>query len=285
MMNTLKILGITFFFLAYSALLQAHGRYILPSHTQLSGEEVKQVTLLASISNDVFHPDKPLGNNGGGEVNSFLVNLFKTLKASTTAPDGTVSNAIEWQAFSRQSISDITIDKSGTYRISLVQQPTAWVTFKNADGTPSRSFGNKQALPPGATDVVYHTTASRTETFITHNTPNRAALKSTGSGLELMGKTHPNDLFVGETADFQLFLDGKPLNESAVVHITRDGTRHRNQRNTLESKTDTSGIFSIVFDQAGMYLLEVEHTQKGTKNSGIDFHHNTLYVALEVFPE
>ncbi len=285
MKSTLKILGLSFIFLTQSAPLFAHGRYILPSHTQLSGEDVKQVTLVASISNDVFHPDKPLGNNGGGEVNSFLANIFKTLKASVTLPNGTVNNAIEWQAFARQSITDITIDKPGTYRMSLVQPQTPLVTFKKPDGAPSRFFGNQQTLPQGATDVVYHTVASRTETFITHNTPNRAALNSVGAGLELAGETHPNDLFVGETAQLQLILDGKPLKEPAAVHITRDGTRHRNQRNTLERQTDASGNFSVIFEQAGMYLLEVEHTRKGAKNSGIDFHHNTLYLTLEVFPE
>lgn len=285
MMTILKLLSITFILLAHSALLQAHGRYILPSHTQLSGEEAKYVTLLASISNDVFHPDKPLGNNGGGEVNAFLDNLFKALEVSITNPDGSVSNAIQWQAFHRQSISDLIIDKSGTYRISLVQPPTSLVTFKNSDGTPSRIFGKAQGLPTGATDIVYRTTASRTETFITRNAPTSAALRSTGSGLELMGETHPNDLFVGEPVRFQLFLNGKPLSDRTFVHITRDGTRHRNQRNTLESETDTSGNFTVIFEQAGMYLLEVNHTNKGAKNSGIDFHHNTLYVTLEVFPE
>lgn len=285
MMNTLKILGITFIFLAYSASLQAHGRYILPSHTQLSGEEERQLTLLASISNDIFHPDKPLGNNGGGDVNSFLSTIFKTLSASVTNPDGIKNNTIKWQAFSRQSIADITIDKPGTYRISLVQEPTAFTTFKKADGTPSRFFGDEQALPLGATDVVYHTTASRTETFITHNSPNTAALKTTGSGLELMGETHPNDLFVGEAANFQLFLDGKPIEKSVTVKLTRDGTKHRNQRKTLESETASSGLFSVTFEEAGMYMLEVEHSQAGAKTSGIDFHHYALYITLEVFPE
>jgi len=285
MKRTFKILGLSFIFLTQSAPLFAHGRYILPSHTQLSGEDLKQVTLVASISNDVFHPDKPLGNNGGGEVNSFLSNIFKTLKASVTLPNGTVNNTIEWQAFARQSSTDITIDKPGTYRVSLVQQPTRLVTFKKPDGTPSRFFGNQQTPPPGATNVVHHTTASRTETFITHNTPNRSALISVGSGLELVGETHPNDLFVGETAHFQLILDGKPLKDPTAVHITRDGTLHRNQRNTLERQADALGNFSVIFIKAGMYLLEVEHTRKGAKNSGIDFHHNTLYVTLEVFPE
>ena len=99
-----------------------------------------------------------------------------------------------------------------------------------------------------------------------------------------MGKPNLTTCFLAGGCTFK-YLDTKPLQESVTVNATRDGTRHRNKRNTISHKTDASGLFSLAFEQTGMYVLEVEHTQKGTKKSGIDFHHYALYVTLEVFPE
>ncbi len=45
----------------YSLGANAHGRWIVPSHTILSGENPEYVSLDFSISNDIFHPDIPYG--------------------------------------------------------------------------------------------------------------------------------------------------------------------------------------------------------------------------------
>jgi len=47
-------------------------------------------------------------------------------------------------------------------------------------------------------------------------------------GIELVGETHPSDLFVGEADEVQLLLDGKYLLASALFQLTRGGTLHRN---------------------------------------------------------
>jgi hypothetical protein len=285
MKMNLSTIAAALFLLASSAMLNAHGRYILPSHTQLSGEDVQHVTLLASISNDFFHPDMPLMNNGGGQVNDFLAGVFKYIEPSVTLPDGSIDKDLQWHAFSRQSIADVSLDLSGTYRVSLVQKPMPLITFKTEDGSAARVFGSKDKVPAGATDIVYRVTTSRVDTFITHNNASLVALKATGSGLEMTGETHPNDLFVGETAHFQLLLNGEPVDEKTEVNITHGGTRYRNQRNIMKKETGSLGKFDVVFAQAGMYLLEVELTTKGSQGSGVDFNHDSLYVTLEVFPE
>lgn len=285
MKKTLALGAIITTVLMYSTTLQAHGRYILPSHTMLSGEATQPVTLTASISNDVFHPDKPLGNNGGGDVNAFLAAMFKKLQASVIQPDGTTNDAVKWHAFSRQSVADLSLAQAGTYRVSIVQPATPMVTFKKADGSGARLFGSQPTLPEGASDIVYRTVAARVETYISHNGANRQALASVGQGIELSGDAHPNDLFVGEPARFQLLLDGKPLKQTANVQLTRGGTRHRNKREMLSVATDKEGLFTVAFQDAGFYLLEVEHEAKGEPGSGVDVRHFSLYVTLEVFPE
>jgi hypothetical protein len=269
----------------FTSLTHAHGRYILPSHTLLSGKEPQYVTLSASISNDVFHPDKPLGNNGGGKVNPFLERIFRQIETTITMPDGSQSNDIHWRAYARQSLADIKLEKSGTYKISFRQPTTPFTTFKQADGEESRIFGKNTSLPKGATDRVNHTVTSRVETYISHNTPNQSALRSTGQGLELISRTHPNDLFVGESAKFQLLLNGKIVPDRTLIKLTREGTRHRNQRETTKIETSNQGRFQTNFTKPGFYLLEVELTDPGQLGSEISFHHYSLYVTLEVYPE
>ena len=156
-----------------SNLTYAHGRYILPSHTLLSGKEPQYVTLSASISNDIFHPDKPLGNNGGGKVNAFLEGIFRQIETTITMPDGSQSNEIYWRAYARQSLADIKLEESGTYKVFFRQPTTSLITFKKPNGEESRILGNSMPLPEGATDVVYHTIASQVETYISHNSPNQ----------------------------------------------------------------------------------------------------------------
>jgi len=262
----------------------AHERFILPSHTVLSGDKAQSVSFIASISNAIFHADRPLGNNDKGLDVPALAPLFKQLSPVIIGPDGN-SKAMSWQAFSRFSVADAHIEASGTYRIALVQPNVAMTTFKKADGNHGRFFANKGRVPAGATNIVRRTTASRVETYVSFNEPNRAALIPTGQGLELSGNTHPNDLFVDETFEFQLTYQGKPLNKAIEVKVLKGATRHRNQRDEQLITTDKQGKFTLTVPQAGFYLLSANLDVEGKADSKIDVHHHGLYATLEVFPQ
>ncbi|GGZ96871.1 ABC transporter permease [Arenicella chitinivorans] len=263
----------------------AHGRYVLPSHTLLSGEEPQSVTLNASITNDIFHPDKPLGNNGGGSANPFLLKIFSHVTPYITGPDGKTQEVIELTAFTRQSTGDVTLKEDGTYRVTIEQTPTQMIYFKNADGSPNRIIGERSALPPGATDIEAHLISARVETFITNNAPTPLAKHASGSGIEIGGTAHPNDLFVGEPATFQLLLDGQPLTAGVDAHLEFGGTRHRNERNTQAFTTNEAGEITVEFAQAGFYLLEVEVSAPAPKTDKVKARHHSLYLTLEVFPQ
>lgn len=72
--------------------VNAHERFVVPSHTLLSGDDKTQlVTLIASISNAIFHPDSPFGDSNTGANVGNLKNLFSQLKNSVITPDGTVN--------------------------------------------------------------------------------------------------------------------------------------------------------------------------------------------------
>jgi len=263
----------------------SHERFMVPSHTLLSVVDSKKVTLIASISNAIFHPDMPLGDSNTGADVGDLADLFKLLKHQVINPKGDVNQNVRWQAFSRLSVADVEIKDTGTYRISLVQPDVAMTTFKKADGTPWRLFGTKPSLPAGATDVVRRTTSSRVETFVTLNAPSKAAVNPTGQGLELAGETHPNDLFALEAAQFQLFFNGKPLTIPAKVKVIKAGTRHRNNRNEQALSIDDEGKFTFIAQQAGFYFLAAETKVEAIDEPNVDVKHFSLYLSLEVFPQ
>jgi uncharacterized GH25 family protein len=96
---------------------------------------------------------------------------------------------------------------------------------------------------------------TRVETFVTAGKPNDAALRPSGTGLELVPVTHPNDLFAGEPAAFGLVLDGKPA-ANVKVTVVPGASRYRNKQNEMELTTDAAGRVNVTFAEAGMYWLQ-----------------------------
>lgn len=263
----------------------SHDRFILPTHTTLSGDGEQNVSFISSISNDMFHPDRAFGDNGKGQVDPKLKGFFSMLESQIVFPNGDLKNENIWQAFTRFSAADLNLTGSGTYRIALVQPERLVTFFKKADGSTGRLTGPNPQLPDGATDKKSYLSSSRVETFVTLNKPTSAAVNPTGRGLELGGETHPNDLFVNEAAHFQLFYKGKPLSNAADVKVVLGNTRHRNQRNPISLKTKEDGTFDISFPDAGFYLLKANLVLPKDGNTDIDEKSAGLYVTLEVFPE
>ena len=281
----MKVLKLFFLgFLLSSGVTNAHERFMLPSHTLLSGENTQSVTLMMSISNAIFHPDRPLGNNQKGLDSGELAMFYSLLNHQVITPTGVINKA-SWQAFSRVSVADVTLTESGTYRISTVQPDIPMTTYKTAEGTPAREWGPNPVLPEGAVDIVRRTTAARIESYVSLNQPSDQALKPQGIGLELTGETHPNDLFVGENAKFQLLFNGKKINSETSIKAIKGGTRHRNNRNEKPLILDKNGYFSFKPEQAGFYLLIAETSVEIEQPAPVDVKHYSLYVTLEVFPE
>ncbi|MCM2679410.1 DUF4198 domain-containing protein [Echinimonas agarilytica] len=263
----------------------AHERFVVPTHTLLSGDAPQSVNVVGSISNDIFHPDKPLGDTSNGDHVPRLKALFEMLDYWVVQPDGRVTDTTRWEAFSRLSVADVELLKSGTHRVSLSQPETRMTTFVKADGTPSRVFGDKPEIPEGATDIVRRESQSRVETFVTLNEPTTGAVKPMGIGIEIGGEQHPNDLFVGETATFQLFFEGKPLVGEAKATLIKGGTRHRNDRNEQVLVVGKDGSFSFTATEAGFYFLNLTTQIDVTQPADVDVKHATLYLTLEVFPQ
>jgi len=247
---------------------QAHDRFLLPSSTVLSAENA-WITVDAAAGNDKFY---------------FNHNRLALDNLAVTAPDG---SAVQPQNVSQgrlRSTFDLNLTQAGTYRIALVNNG-AFARWEE-NGQPKRWFGKPADLaanvPAGAAKLQVSESFSRLETFVTLGKP--SALTPSGQGLELVAQTHPNDLYAGEQADFQLMLDGKPASGVKVV-IVPGGSRYRDQVGEISLTTDAGGKFSVKWPQAGMYWLDADAEDDKTAVKQADKRRLAYTATFEVLPQ
>jgi len=219
---------------------QAHRAWLLPSATVLSGND-SWITVDAAISNDLFyfeHHALPLDN------------------LSVLGPDGksiTPANAAKGQY---RSTFDVKLEQPGTYKVMVVNRGV-FANYK-LDGQNKRWRGKPEQIateiPANATDVKISETQSRIEAFVTSGKPTTETLKPTGTGLEMIPVTHPNNLVVGEKATFKLLLDGQPA-AGLAVEIVPGGIRYRDKLNDTKVTTDEAGSFSVTWPGPGFYWM------------------------------
>ena len=268
-----------------------HGRWIKPSHTILSGEKAEVVNFDFSISNDVYHSDY---SYGGIPLNSLVENKNNKennspkVKLKVTLPDGSINTDAPIVDLYRKSVSAFKLEQSGTYRVGVMQPPIHFTWFKNEKDEWQRFWGTptqvKDKLPENAKNLHGSKLNLRVETYITRNELTTEALAPEEKGLELVFDEHPNDLFVGETSNVTLLLNGKAVDEGVVVSMTQGGTRYRNNRNVFEAETDKKGRFEIPWKEAGMYLIQSK-VEADTSHPDYAKEVFVLHVSVEVNPE
>ncbi|WP_404341822.1 DUF4198 domain-containing protein [Pseudoalteromonas mariniglutinosa] len=268
--------AVTFTALA-SSYANAHARWLVPSHTSLSGEKTHYVMIDASISNEIFAPDKAYRpTQEGAEYDD---NLLVAL-----APNGKpVSDTIRAYYLKRKNSAAVTLADNGTYHIAMNQEPRLMTFYKDKEGERGRVFGPKDSkdIPAGATNIKTIKSIATVDTFVSRNGTSKPALF--GQGLEINGPTHPNDLFVGEQAKFQLLKDGKAA-ANVELAILKGDTRYRNERNELKVTTDKNGFFTVTWQHPELYLIE-GGVSEDSSETGIDGVRYSLFTTLEVAPE
>ncbi len=219
---------------------EAHRRWLLPSSTVLSGES-ETVTVGAAASNELFVFDpRPMP----------LDDL------QITGPEGQQVDAEIIGSGAYRSVFDLSLPQQGTYRLALASN--GMMGFYELNGERHRWRGTREQLseiPSEATNVSVSENAYRTETFVTLGAPTETALQPTGVGLEMIPVSHPNDLYVGETAQMRFVLDGEPVAGLEVEFIKGD-TRYRDNAGIQTLTTDAEGLVTLSVDAPGMYYLE-----------------------------
>jgi len=217
---------------------RAHDLWLLPSSTVLSAQK-EWVTVDAAVGNDKFYFNHaPLRLDG----------------LSIVAPDGSAVQAENGAKGKLRSTFDLQLAQSGTYRIAVLNDGAfaRWMEGGQRKFYRGGADGMASAVPAQAQDLQITQGVSRVETFVTAGKP--TALKPVGRGLELVPVTHPNDLYAGEKAVFQLRLDGQPA-AGLDVAIVPGGSRYRDQLNGIAAKTGPDGRFEVTWPSPGMYWV------------------------------
>jgi uncharacterized GH25 family protein len=246
---------------------QAHRQFLLPSATIFSGDDL-WVTVDAAVSNDLFYFENfPLRLDG----------------LSVTAPDGKSVQPANSSSGKLRSSFDLQLTQSGTYRVAVLTK-AVFASYK-LNGQTKRWRGTAEAMakeiPADAQELNVIESQGRVETFVTAGKP--SAFKPVGAGLELVAITSPNDLVVGDTASFQLLLDGQPA-ANAKVDVVPGGVRYRDQPLATELKTDAQGKFSVKWSMPGMVWIGASVTDKKTSLPKANERRAGYAVTLEVMP-
>lgn len=225
--------------LALPLAAQAHRPWLLPSSTVLSGAD-QWVTVDAAMSDQMFAFD-------GGPIKLDDLKVY--------GPDGTEVRAENPFTGKFRSSFDLHLEKPGTYRMSVMGDSLMGRYKLNGEDKRWRGTPDKLAeIPKEATDLEIIQNQRRQDTFVTSGKPTDAALEPTGSGLEMVPVTHPNDLVAGSEATFKFILDGKPA-ANIEVTVIPDGTRYRDQIDDMRLKTDAQGAVTVTWPAAGLYWL------------------------------
>jgi len=246
---------------------QAHSVWLLPSSTVLSTAQF--VTFDAAVSNDIFY---------------FTHRALAVDTLVITAPDGSHPEAVNVAKAELRTTFDLKLEKSGTYMLDI-QRSGLRANWK-LDGKPKRFMGTAEALakevPANADDLQIGESVAHVVTFVTMGAP--TPVKPTGIGLELVPVNHPNDLVMGESAEFQVLVDGKPAADVEVEVVTGQ-SRYRNTLGETRYKSDKQGKVKVNWSQPGMYYLDAELKDKNVTNKKATERSLSYSVTLEVQPQ
>lgn len=261
--------------LAVSVSAQAHRAWILPAATVLSSDQ-PWVTFDGAVSNNIFHFDHaPL----------------RTAQINVTAPNGEAVEIQNAHTGKHRSSFDLQLTETGTYKVFTASSGLR-ATWESEDGKrqmwPARGQTPKDgefetAVPKNGKNLKVSQSSRRVETYVTSGAPTDTALQLTNVGFEMKPLTHPNDLFAGETARLQFFIDGE-VAEGAKLTVIQGGTRYRDAQNDMELVTDKQGIAEVEWPAAGMYWIEAEYADDKGKAPATQ-RQGGYVVTVEVLPQ
>lgn len=275
MKKSLYKLSIFALALGVSFAAEAHRAWIVPAATVLSGDD-PWVTFDAAVSNTIFHADHaPFRLNG----------------VTAVAPDGSEIELQNPHTGKYRSTFDLNLKQEGTYKIvSASNGLTArWETedgerrFWPPRGSAPTPEGFEKEVPKKAKNLKVTQSSRRIETFVTAGEPDNQVFKPANVGLEMVPVTHPNDLFSGEEAEFNLLIDGKPAVGAKVI-VLAGGMRYRNQQDAIEVESDKKGKVKFTWPAAGMYWMSVSYSDDKAKKPATQ-RSGSYTASFEVLPE
>jgi len=243
--------------------------YVLPLNFDVRAKDT--LTVDAGFTQKIFIPATPLGDT----------------KFTITRPNGTQEAIATVHHLKTRSVLEYTLpaeDKEarGTWRIS--SEPRLGRVFRSweKDGKVERATHSDQAMPAGAKLLNHYQTLGRAESYVTVGAPTREALKAHGKGLEIVPITHPNDLYTGETFQFAVHFDGKPLAGNTLDIYRSNTSKAESEHSVISLTTDAQGRATFTLKQSGLYQAYVRHDSKAPAGAAAPTYGNRYALTFRV---
>lgn len=252
---------------AFIAAASAHTPYLAPSNFAPRGGET--VALDAAFAETFFVPEAAFDNS----------------RFSVTGPDGRETAPDAVHLLKTRAVAEHTLPKApGTYRFSA--GPRLGATFRTweVDGKQQSSRDPEAKIPAGAKVLSNFQSLTLAETYVTVGAPDRGALRPRGRGIELVPVTHPGDLFVGESFEFTVQYDGKPLADQKVEITEAVWTSDRKPQ-VQALLTDARGRASFKLERAGTWLALTRHRTKAPAGAPVDEYSNSYTLTFRVLEQ
>ncbi|WP_100752813.1 DUF4198 domain-containing protein [Vibrio salilacus] len=239
-----SVMAISF---ATATTVQAHPRWVLPSHFTVSKEGGDWLTFDVTASHGTFVFDKPAGSE----------------QAFVMMPDGRSERPNFVVRGKRRSMFDFYFVEEGTHKVAINNQPSYYTQYKagrrdTVKWAKASKVERGGVIPEQARDVVTQLSYTRAESYITVGKPTEKVLEIEGKLLEMKPLTHPSDIIEGEAVTFQFFFNGQPQS-GVTAEITREGTQYRNHQEQIDVVSDNDGKVTFTPDLAGRYLMKANY--------------------------
>ena len=218
--------------LTWPAAAAAHSPYLLPNAFDLTKRD--HVTVTASFTEVFFEPDI----------------VMKSDSYAVIGPDG-ARTAVTPAYLSDLAVFETKTTQPGTYRITTGPRVGRVAKAYFANGEWTFLEEPNSPVPAGATavDMQSLTTA---DVYVSRGSPTDKALAPSGKGLEFKPITHPDAVFIGQDATFQVLFDGKPVAKLPVEVNAGDG-RYGDKKKPADLVTDADGRFTLKPAKPGLY--------------------------------
>lgn len=247
---------------AFTATATAHTPYLAPG----SFEPVfgKMVTLDAAFAEKFFVPEA-----------AFTGSDFKI-----TNPNGTTVAPDALSAMKTRVVVEHALEDKGTYKFSTGHRVGKIFRIYEKDGKRHVMEKPEDALPEGAKELSFFQAVTLAETYVTKGAPDTGALTAWGKGLEIKPGTHPNEIYAGESFDFTVDFEGKPIANQQLDIFTAKGEFSPKEA-VAKITTDETGAASFTPETPGVYLVRTRHRAPAPENAAAPVYSHTYTLVLE----
>ncbi|WP_369977237.1 DUF4198 domain-containing protein [Xanthomonas bundabergensis] len=262
-MKSLLLTALAASALAAAIPVAAHTPYLVPN--SFAPHEGQTVALDASFAETFFIPEA----------------AFDDSAFSVTGPDGGTT-ALASHTMKTRTVAEYTLpDTAGTYRLSTGPRLGALFRTWEINGKRESSRDPAVKIPAGAKVISDFQSLTLAETYVTVRSPDRAALAPRNKGLELVPVSHPNDLYAGETFEFLVQYDGKPL-AAQKVEITEAVWSSDRTAQVITVDTDARGHATWPLRQAGTWIALTRYRTPAPAGSPAAEYSNSYTLSFRV---